>query len=431
LKLRLLSFVIATVVCIPWSLCAQSSAPATQQHDHLRFVVIVTRHGVRSPTGKFDLLNQYSAQPWPRWNLRDADLSPHGFHLMELMGKYDRALLAEQGLLAPSGCDDAARIRIVADSDQRTRETGRALASGLAPGCTIPVQALPEGTPDALFHPIEAGLGPVDRQRATAALVGRIGNHPTEIAEAYRAPLETLDQLLARCPKNKTCQSRHSLFEIDAAVTPGKSDHLVDLRSPLALASTMTENFLLEYAEGMDTAQVGWGLVDAQKLRSLLALHVAQEDLGARTEPVARAQASNLLFHLLRSAEQAATEHSAAGALTRIDDRLLILSGHDTNLANIAGALHLNWIIDGRRDDTPPGGALVFELWQKEGAAEVRTYYVAQTLEQMRHATPLTLSAPPDRVPVFLPACGRADGSCSLEGFRTALTQAIDTTVVR
>jgi hypothetical protein len=58
--------------------------------------------------------------------------------------------------------------------------------------------------------------------------------------------------------------------------------------------------------------------------------------------------------------KQAAIGASVPGALTRPDDRLLILVGHDTNLVNISGALHISWLMDGRLDDTPPGGALVF-----------------------------------------------------------------------
>lgn len=64
--------------------------------------------------------------------------------------------------------------------------------------------------------------------------------------------------------------------------------------------------------------------------------------------------------------------------------------------------LGLNWIVDGHSDDTPPGGALVFELWQAtDGAYSVRVYYTAQTLQQMRQAQPLTSANPPVRVPVL------------------------------
>lgn len=74
-----------------------------------------------------------------------------------------------------------------------------------------------------------------------------------------------------------------------------------------------------------------------------------------------------------------------------------MLVAHDTNIVSIAGALGLSWLVDGRRDDTPPGGALVFELWMSAGSSEysVRTFYMAQTLEQMRNRTPLSLKSLP------------------------------------
>jgi 4-phytase/acid phosphatase len=67
---------------------------------------------------------------------------------------------------------------------------------------------------------------------------------------------------------------------------------------------------------------------------------------------------------------QAVSEPPVTGSLTKPGDRVLILVGHDTNLANISGALSLSWLIDGRRDDTPPGGALIFELWKKRDTGE-------------------------------------------------------------
>jgi 4-phytase/acid phosphatase len=131
--------------------------------------------------------------------------------------------------------------------------------------------------------------------------------------------------------------------------------------------------------------------------------------------------------------EQAVEERPVAGALTRPDDRLLILSGHDSNLAAIGGALGLSWMIDGRRDDTPPGGALVFELWKARGseAWSVRTFYTAQSLDQMRNATPLTLANPPERVVVFVPGCSRADYSCEWKAFQQDVQAGTDPAFVK
>jgi 4-phytase/acid phosphatase len=402
------------------------------KRDELRFVVIISRHGVRSPTGKTDTLNQYSRQPWPTWSVPPGYLTGHGARLMTLFGAFDREQLAEQGLLAATGCEDAAHIRIVADSDQRTRETGKALAEGLAPGCSVPVTALPEGTLDPLFHFREAKTGLPDKLLATAAVSGRIGANPQGIAVAYRPQLDALEAILQSCPTAAPCANSNtasqSIFDIPASIGPGKGDHLVELRSPLGVASTMAENLLLEYTEGMDAANVGWGRVDIQKLRDLLQLHTASEDIAQRASYIARAQSSNLLSHILRSMQQAVDMHPVAGALSMPGDRLLILVGHDTNLANMSGALGLNWLIDGRRDDTPPGGALVFELWKKKGqpAYSVRAYYTAQTLDQMRNATPLSLTTPPERVPVFVPGCSQADESCQWAAFEATMQTAID-----
>ena len=400
-----------------------STVPEAKSDSELRYVVYLSRHGVRSPTGKPSQYKAYSTGAWPEWSVPPGFLTPHGFHLMELFGAYDRSLLAREGLLQPTGCTDASHITIYADSDQRTRESGKALARGLMPGCDLAVKALSEGTNDRVFHALGESHLESDAALATAAVSGRLSGSPDNLTRAYNPQLLALDHILA-CAKVQAGKSpRTSLLDIPAKLSQGNGDHLVDLKGPLNTASTLAENLLLEYAEGMDKAEVAWGCATPDDIAAAISLHAAATDYTQRTPVIARMQASNLLDGIHASLQQAAAGRPVAGAFGKPDDRLLILVGHDTNQENIAGVLDLTWIVDGRRDDTPPGSSLVFELWrsQSTGKYSVRTFFTAQTLEQMRGSIPLTESQAPDRSAIFVPGCSGADMSCDLQSFAKLL----------
>jgi 4-phytase/acid phosphatase len=77
-------------------------------------------------------------------------------------------------------------------------------------------------------------------------------------------------------------------------------------------------------------------------------------------------------------------------------------------------------------DDTPPGGALVFEVYAPAGTHEafVRTYFTAQSLDEMRTLS----SAAPARVPVFVPGC--PDFDCPIATFDRITGAAIDPSFV-
>jgi len=60
--------------------------------------------------------------------------------------------------------------------------------------------------------------------------------------------------------------------------------------------------------------------------------------------------------------------------------------GADTNLANLADVLDVDWHDARQADDHPSGGALVFDLWRKHGRPIVRVSSMTSTLDALRHA---------------------------------------------
>jgi 4-phytase/acid phosphatase len=437
IKIPVTLFALVTILAAPAATAAAQNAAAPV--PKLRFAVILTRHGVRSPTWTLSELNAYSGEPWPDWGVAPGNLTPRGSKLMMLFGSYYRLYFAAAGLFHGTGCEDASHVHIRADAGSRTRETGRALAAGMMPGCSVDVQTVSSGE-DPLFSPLSAGIGKPDRALAAASISGRIGANPSALAGAYRQAFGTLREVLFGCAPAMRCPpeekpGKRSVLEQPSSVEESKGDRAADLRGPLRIGSTLSEDFLLEYVNGMEGKDLGWGRLDAGKLLEVMRLHAAYADLARQTPYVARLLGSNLLNHVLRSMEQAVKDSSVTGSLGKVGDRVLIIVGHDTNISNIAGLLGISWLLDGyQRDDTPPGGALVFELWQQaEGEMAVSTYYIAQGLEQMRKVIPLSLDSPPLTSPIFVPGCSRADQkmTCPWKAFQHTIESASDPAFVK
>jgi len=115
--------------------------------------------------------------------------------------------------------------------------------------------------------------------------------------------------------------------------------------------------------------------------------------------------------------------------------KLVIYVGHDTNLANIGAMLGVHWELKTYLpDETPPAGAMAFELLRGTAASQypgqyfVRMAYYSQTLDQMRNATLLSPKQPPDRALIVLPcAAGKApDGACPWPEFYAQVKPTLD-----
>jgi 4-phytase / acid phosphatase len=129
------------------------------------------------------------------------------------------------------------------------------------------------------------------------------------------------------------------------------------------------------------------------------------------------------MAHILQTLQQGATGKPVAGTRVPPSAKFVFLSGHDTQLAELQGMLGISWAVKGdQRDDTPPGGALVFELRQPSAGGEpfVRTFFTQQSLDAMRAGR----GEDPLRVPVYIPGCPSLD--CPMGTFTRVIDTAID-----
>jgi len=421
--------VCALAVAVTVGALAAVAAAAPDDGD-LRLVVMLTRHGVRSPLQPNAELDKYSAQPWPQWPVAPGVLTAHGNQQMVLMGQFYRELYGSQGLLAGRTEEDLSRIFFRADNDQRTIATAQALAAGLIPTAVPKVDARPEGQTDPLFRTVQVPVGNPDRPLGVAAVLGRLGGNPALIDEECRPAIQALAHVLYG-PTGAPAAGPAAYPGPGTTVQPGHGDHTAELTGTMSLSLRLTDALLLEYAEGMPMSEVGWGRLTPEGLTQLLQLHSQYFNLSSGTFYPAQAQSSDLMDHILRTMDQAVTGQAQPGAFGNPAQRLVILVGHDTNIINVGGILGLNWRLPGTQlNPVLPGGALIFELRQhrRDGQYFVRTLYVSQTLLQTRTLEPLSLKNPPAVAPIFVPECsGTGPGfEAPLERFRAVLRRVID-----
>jgi 4-phytase/acid phosphatase len=234
------------------------SQPAAKANDELQYTVIVSRHGVRTPTAAPAALAQYSAEPWPEWGAPPGYLTARGRDLMKIFGAFYRSYLEDRQTLRGSGCSDAGRVYFWADNEQRTLETARGLAEGMFPGCQTSIHSLPEDEADPLFQGLTSKAGDAGRATATAAVLGSIGGHPEDLMDLYRNEFQELNRVLTGCATPEKC-AEGAWLRPAIRVGPGRGDNLVDITGPLRTASTLTENLLLEYTQGIDGEGSGMG----------------------------------------------------------------------------------------------------------------------------------------------------------------------------
>ena len=388
-------------------------------------VVILSRHGVRSPLVEPKVLATWTASSWPKWQCENGPccegyLTPQGGRLAQQMGQYYGEYYRRHGLLPSGSCPATNDLWFWADADQRTIATGESLLQGLLPpGCDVQPYLNWHGKTssgphpyggdtckkgedvDRIFHPVTGdGACRIDPDRAEKAMLRHAGGSLDKLIEKMRKPLDRVQCTLQCClhepcegwwqacglqqqPPACTLADRVSRFN---RLPHDKPTTRVQLEGPPRIASTFAELVLLEYANNFPESEVGFGRTRMQDRHEMFRAHTEAFNIELRTPYIAKLQGSRLLSRIL-AALQGQGGSDGTDGIAPAGARFVTFVGHDTNIANLAAMLKLHWKQQHyQQDQTPPAGALIFELRQgTHQKTYVHAFYAAQSPDEMRN----------------------------------------------
>jgi 4-phytase/acid phosphatase len=403
----------ARVVTVLAGLLLALPGPGHARDDlRLERVVMVYRHGVRSPLPGEIQVDEVHGKPWPVWSVAPSILTGHGREGVMAMARYDRERLAAEGLFAAAGCPDASRIALWANTDQRTIASARAFADGFAPGCTLAVGHLPAGRVDPVFNPVAVDAVAWDGNAALQA-IRRDTHGPDALTAAHRDAMDTFARVMG-CADGDTPDVCHPATW-KGTLALAKDGRGIALDGPIATTSGTAEAIIMAYLQGMPMADVGWGRVDAAGFLALSQLHALLFAVHARPGYVADRVASVLAGRVV-------------ARLTQPDGpRLSLFVGSDNNILALAGVLGIHVQMPGYAPDDPPvGGALELAMWRSVATRHryVTVTYQAQTPAQLREGIALSTSRPPARLPLTPAGCPATPTPCDLDVVLGALRKA-------
>jgi len=371
----LAAYLLYGIVALPLS----NASPLYQ----LDQVVVVARHGVRSPTDD----HHYAALTgleWPHWQVAAGYLTQHGYKGMVQQGQYWREQWQRMGL-SFNGCPAPQAISLWAAPDQRTRATGSALLAGLYPGCKLTVDHS-RYTQDPLFDTVKMGLAKPDPVRILQQIRTRMGTE-SQLSLRYHSAISDFRQALCS-PHPPSCRFLNQPWTI--SITPRGQ---VKLGGPLSHAASMAESVRLAYSENLPLSAVAFGHVTtANDVARLMALHAAKYDLVSDTQEYAKHGGSLLMRQIIDALTGGSTHYA-----DRLNKPIVIFVGHDTNIAQLQTMLGFNWqLAQYPRNDIPPGGSLVFMRFHnvRSGQVFVQLRFMARSLDQWRKLTSLSTTQP-------------------------------------
>lgn len=370
----------------------------------LEQVLILSRHNIRTPlTAK---LEDTSPLKWPVWKYEVGYLTEKGALLETFMGGYFAEWLKEHGIL-PSGCPSSDDVLVYANTKQRTRESANAFVRGAFGNCNITAHSIDSNEMDPVFNPILRDTSELTKRKITAEMSKKLNE--MKLHDAYVELNKILDLKNSRICRTKSfCDLNNVKDEVVYVI--GSEPNII---GPLETSNSVLDSFIMSYYEGMPDKDVAWGKIHSEKQWSLLTKIIKENQNIRFNSSVLASEVARPMLKYIKN-----IFNGSARPIT-------VLFGHDSNLNSVMAALGFKYyVLPDQYEATPPGGKIVFQKWfdEENNRELLKIDYVYQTTDQIRNASELTMSNPPQWVQLGLRNCTvDKDGFCPWKKFLNML----------
>lgn len=356
-----------------------SAAQADTSDATLERVVLVSRHGIRSPTKPLDKLKKKTRHTWTPWPVPPGEMTAHGQFDLGLMGQFLKSYYHVANRDSSARCLPEQPVFIWADSaSSRTQHSGDILAAALSDGCQTQARSMPAKTHDLLFNALAAPKTALNTDDIEKNLNPELTSD-TDLPSPVQSGVQTLQALFApnACNAGTTpCFSKRAPLSWKKGTPHAENG--------LALGSTVSEALLLEYVQGLPSSITVANTDTVHTLNSVLPVHNYQSARMRRTPAIAIPRGSKLAQAILTLLEEQPLT-LPDGSVLPTQAHVVMFAGHDTTLDMLTTLFGLDWTFTDQPDPTAPDTTLAFETWKHpDGRKEIRFAVFHQSLDQLR-----------------------------------------------
>lgn len=362
-----------TLFCVFLFICATKS----EKRYSLKQVVILSRHGLRTPLSK--ALADMTPKEWPMWKEKPGYLTAKGSVLEGYMGQFFSAWLSKEELL-PKSCPTEDTFYVYANTKQRTRASALAFVNKAFPDCNVTIHHSKSDV-DPIFNPVIHNSSSIFKQM---------------VIEDMRSHLKVLSLNSSYANLDSVLDYRNSklcLHDHMCDLTTDKNKVYVvfgqkpNLSGPLKIGNSVIDAFIMEYYEGLPLSRVAWGnLRNTEEWQNLIDISRGFHNVIFNTTLIATDIAEPLIKYMSKF------------FLSKDSPKVVLLMGHDANMYTILNSLNFKpYTLKKQYELTPISGKIVFQKWYDSVKETdlLRIDYVYQSYSQLRDGVELSLGNPP------------------------------------